>query len=108
MCVNALKVAHCMRVKVVIECLTQKQSRHPTHVCPGYVTGGAKVLHVREIEDDGHKADENEVGSTNDAQEQRCLTKLGASQDQLKEHLFEDTGERFDDRLKSIKHSSRV
>lgn len=54
---------------------------------------------MREIEDDGHKADEDKVGPADDAQEQGRLAKLGASQDQLEEHLFKDTVEQIDERL---------
>ncbi len=40
-----------------------------------------------EIQDDRHKADENKVGASNDAQKERSLSKFGTAQDHLEEHL---------------------
>lgn len=72
---------------------TQQQGGDTTQVGPGNVAGRAEVLHVCEVEDDGHKADEDEVGSAHNAEEERRLAELGAAQDQLEEDLFEDRGE---------------
>lgn len=39
------------------------------------------------IQHDWHKADENKIGASNDAQKECSLSKFGTSQHHLKEHL---------------------
>lgn len=66
---------------------TKKQACNPTEVGPGDVFRRANVLHLCKIQDDRHKADENEVGASNDAQEECSLSKFGTAQDHFEEHL---------------------
>lgn len=66
---------------------TKKQACHPTEVGPGEVLRRANVLHACEIQDDRHEADEDKVGASDDAQKERGLSKFGAAQDHLEEHL---------------------
>lgn len=66
---------------------TKKQACDPAEVGPGDVSGRANVLHVCKIQDDRHKADENKVGASDDAQKECSLPKFGTAQDHLKEDL---------------------
>lgn len=66
---------------------TKKQACNPAEVGPGDVSRRANVLHVCKIQDDRHKADENKVGASNDAQKECSLPKFGTAQDHLKEDL---------------------
>lgn len=66
---------------------TKKQACNPAEVGPGDVFRRANVLHMCKIQDDGHKADENKVGASDDAQKECSLSKFGAAQDHLEEHL---------------------
>ena len=49
---------------------TKQQACDPTEVGPGDVFRRAEVLHVGEIQDDRHEADEDEVGAPHDAQKE--------------------------------------
>lgn len=66
---------------------TKKQACHPTEIDPGDVCKGANVLHVCKIQDHWHKAEENKVGASNNAQEERGLSELGTAQDHFEENL---------------------
>lgn len=66
---------------------TKKQPCNPTEVGPGDVFRRANVFHVCKIQDDWHEADENKVGTSNDAQKECSLSKFGTAQDHLEEHL---------------------
>lgn len=66
---------------------TKKQACDPTEIGPGDVFKWANVLHTCKIENHWHKADENEVGASNNAQKERSLSKFGTAQDHLEENL---------------------
>lgn len=68
-------------------CCTKKKASNPTQVGPGDVCSWANVLHMCKIQDDRHKAEENKVGASDNAQKERRLSKFGTAQDHLEEHL---------------------
>lgn len=66
---------------------TKHQACNPAEASPGDLSRWVNVLHVSEIQDERHEADENKVGASNDAKKECSLSEFGTAQDHLEEHL---------------------
>lgn len=67
--------------------LTQPQSCQSTHVSPGQWGEWTPVLHLGEVEDEGHTWDENEVEEAHGGKEMSHFSKVGTAQEHLEQHL---------------------
>lgn len=80
--------------------LTQPQPCQSTHVSPGQWGQRAPVLHLGEVQNEGHTGDEDEIEEAHGGKEMSYLSKVGASQEHLKQHLNgKETSAHFNQRL---------